>query len=161
MTPIFIRTWNNYDRDIASDDSGLECKDKSLTRQEFAEEVDINTIIRKFGLDGEMPENIRMPTSGDFTNVPTFMEAMNAIRAATEAFDAMPARVRAEFHNDPAEFVAFCDDPKNRQRAADMGLLDPEKWATFQAAEKQKQLDILKQTMQQSPPSSTTTTTTT
>lgn len=121
--PPFMRSAYNYDTNQASDEAGLKCEDKSLARQEFAEEVDINTIVHRFGLDGQMPENIRMPTSGDFTNIPDFQSAMNALRAAQESFDAMPARVRARFHNDPAEFVAFCDDENNRTEAIRMGLV--------------------------------------
>lgn len=150
FTEIFIRSANNYDRDQASDKAGLKCEDKSLTRQEFAEEVDINTIVHRFGLDGELPENLRMPQSGDFTNTPDFQTAMNALRNAQETFDALPARVRARFHNDPAEFVAFCDDKTNWPEAGKLGLLDPEKWATHQA-----QLALQSQTPA-TPPATTT-----
>lgn len=123
---MIVRSAFGYDVMVASDEAGLRCRDKSLARQSFAEEVDINTIVRRFGLDGKLPENIRMPSYGDFTEVMDFQGAMNALVVARESFDAMPAQVRARFHNDPGEFVAFCDDKENLAEARKLGLVPPE-----------------------------------
>lgn len=121
----FFRTPYNYDVDQASRESALVCKDESLTKQAFAEEADINTIVKRFGIGEQIPQDVRMPTFGDFTAIGTFHEAMNAIAQANEAFDAMPASVRARFRNDPGEFVAFCSDEKNRDEAVKLGLVVP------------------------------------
>lgn len=121
---IFVRSPYNYDRALASDESGLLCMDVSLAKQSFAEEVDINTIVKRFGLDGELPVGVRMPTYGDFSGVHDFQSAMNAVALANEAFDEMPARVRTRFHNDPAEFVAFCSDKANLPEAKKLGLVE-------------------------------------
>lgn len=120
---MFVRSAYNYDAVAASDEAGLKCEDVSLAKQAFAEEADINTIVRRFKLDGELPIGIRMPTYGDFTEVGDFHSAMNAVALANEAFDAMPAAIRARFHNDPAEFVEFCSDNDNRAEAEKMGLV--------------------------------------
>lgn len=122
----FLRSAFNYDRVKASDEAGLRCLDPTLTKQSFAEEVDINTIVRRFGLTGELPQGVRMPTYGDFQGITDFHEAVNAIAQANESFDAMPGEVRARFHNDPGEFVAFCSDPENRAEARKLGLLAAE-----------------------------------
>jgi len=121
----FVRSPFNYDRDSVSESSGLRCDDVSLTKQSFAEEVDINNIVRRFGLTGELPVGVRMPTYADFTGVSDFQSALNAIVSARESFETMPAHVRAEFHNDPARFVDFCSDPGNRDRAIKLGLIVP------------------------------------
>lgn len=125
----FIRSPYNYDREFASDSSGLFCEDASLAKQSFLEESDINTIVRRFGLTGELPTNVRMPTFGDFSVVSDFHEAMNAIAQANEAFDSMPAEVRARFNNDPGAFVAFCSDEANRVEARKLGLVSAEEAA--------------------------------
>lgn len=122
----FVRSPYNYDRDAASIESGLECKDPTLTKQSFAEEVDINTIVRRFNITGQLPTNVRMPSYGDFTGIFDFHSAMNAIVGARESFEAMPAHVRARFHNDPGEFVDFCADAANRQEAEKLGLISAE-----------------------------------
>lgn len=126
MKPPFLRTAYNYDTNKAGDESALHCKDPTLTKQSFAEEVDINTIVRRFNITGELPTNVRMPEYGDFEGIFDFTSAMNAIRAAQESFDAMPADVRSRFHNDPAQFVDFCSNQANRQEAEKLGLVSAE-----------------------------------
>lgn len=119
----FVRSAYNYDMSAASVDAGLLCEDVSLAKQSFAEESDINTIVRRFRISGELPVNVRMPTYGDFTGVSDFHSAMNAVALAHEAFDAMPAEIRSRFHNDPQEFVAFCSDDSNMDEARKLGLV--------------------------------------
>lgn len=120
-----LRAQHNYDTNKASDESALACKDPSLTKQADAEDADINTIVKRFNITGQLPTNVRMPTYGDFTDIPDFQQAQNAIRMATESFNAMPAHVRARFHNDPHEFVQFCSDESNRAEAEKLGLVAP------------------------------------
>lgn len=123
---VFLRSAYNYDMNAASLESGLNCQDATLTQQHFKEETDINTIVRRFKITGEIPQNIRMPTFQDFTGVWDFQSAMNAVRQAQEAFDAMPADVRTRFHNDPQEFVEFTNHKDNLAEARKLGLVPPE-----------------------------------
>lgn len=119
----FFRTPYNYDRELASDESGCRCDDPSLAKQQFREETDINTIVERFGLTGELPENVRLPSYGDFSDVGDYHSALLAVRAAAEDFMALPAHVRSRFGNDPAAFVDFCSDEANTEEARRMGLL--------------------------------------
>lgn len=129
----FLRSAYNYDRDSVSTETGLKCEDESLTKQSFAEECDINTIVRRFGVDGILPQNVRMPTYDDFTMVTDFKSAMDAVAKARESFDAMPAAVRAKFQNDPAAFVDFCSDDKNLDEAVKLGLVREKDAADLEA----------------------------
>lgn len=119
----FLRTPYNYDTNDASDETALRCEDPTLTKQAFAEEVDINTIVRRFNLTGQLPENVHMPTYADFEDIFDFQTAMNAVRQAEESFNEMPAHIRARFHNNAAEFVDFCSDEDNRPEAEKLGLV--------------------------------------
>lgn len=103
--------------------AGISDFGPSLAKQEFKEECDINTIMRKFGVTGVLPAATRMPQYGDFENAMDFQESMLAITAARESFMAMPADVRYEFANDPQRFLEFCSDPKNAERASKLGLV--------------------------------------
>ena len=125
----FVRNPYNYDVDDASNEAGFASADPSRAKQSFREECDINTIVRRFRISGELPSNVRMPTYGDFTGVGDFRTAMEAIRMAHESFDEMPAEIRAKFHNDPAEFVDFCSNEANRDEAVKMGLVPPKQAA--------------------------------
>jgi phage internal scaffolding protein len=127
---MFLRAAYNYDADEVSLETGLSMDpDESVTQQQFKEECDINEIVRRFGLTGELPENVRMPVSGDFTGVSDFTTAMQMIQAAEEAFMQFPGDVRARFMNDPAQMIAFLEDGKNLKEAQELGLvpLPPEK----------------------------------
>lgn len=130
MNP-FLRTAYNYDMNSAGDESGVDClfdretgeATPSLTQQHFADECDINTIVKRFGLTGQLPQGVRAPTFGDFEDVPSYHEAMNAIKEADQAFYSMPADVRSRFFNDPGRFVDFCSDEANRAEAEKLGLV--------------------------------------
>lgn len=121
---VFCRAPYNYDADQASLDAGTAGADDGLTKQSFAEEADINTLVRRFGLTGELPQAVRMPQYADFEDAFDYHSAMNAIVAARESFMSMPADVRARFNNDPGVFVDFCGDPVNREEAIKLGLVE-------------------------------------
>lgn len=129
----FVRSAYNYDMNAASDEAGLNCQvdvetgelTPSLTKQSFAEECDINTIVRRFGLTGQLPSNVRMPSYEDFSEVVDFQSAMFAVRSAQESFMQMPADIRSRFHNDPGEFVDFVAKDENRAEAERLGLVTP------------------------------------
>lgn len=123
---VVLRSPFNFDAMENSDLTGLECLDRSLTQQSFADDADINVLVRRFGLDGELPVGVRMPTFGDFTGVGDFQDAIEAVKLASDAFKEMPARVRARFDNDAGKFVEFCSDPANFEEAKGLGLVSAE-----------------------------------
>lgn len=122
---IYLRVADGADADAVSDDTGLACMDKSLTKQEFKEECDINTIIKRFGLGYEPPVNQRVPLTGDFSDAPDFRTALDLVREADDAFMTMSADVRKRFNHDPVEFVEFVSDPKNVEECRKLGLAVP------------------------------------
>lgn len=122
MSKVFLRTEFNYDMDAVSKETGLLCDDPSMAIQSAAEDADINTIVRRFGLTGELPGDIKMPQSGDYAGVGDFQSAMNVVRAAQEEFLRVPAEVRARFSHDPQLFSEFFNDPVNQDEAIRLGL---------------------------------------
>lgn len=103
----------------------LVCLDPSLTDQSQADDADINTIMRRYEKTGTLPDYGQSPMYGDFADLPDFMEAQEILRRGTEAFAALPSRVRAEFENDPARFVAYASDPANVDQMRSWGLAKP------------------------------------
>lgn len=102
----------------------------SRTKQEFANEADINTIINRYRRTGFYYDPLKgnsgvAPQFGDFTDVKSFHEAETIISQAYQAFDSLPASVRKEFNNDPAEMLDFVDDPSNKDRCIELGLILP------------------------------------
>lgn len=130
MKTVFIRSAYNYDADVVSSETGLAIDlEEGVTQQSFKDECDINEIVRRFGLSGEIPGDFRAPVSGDFSGVSDFHTAMNAVRDAQERFMMMPAELRARFNHDPGRLMAFLDDRGNYDEAVKLGLvqLPPEK----------------------------------
>lgn len=121
----FLRTPYNYDTIAASNESGLHCEDATLTQQQFAEECDINNIMQKFGMTGLLPQVPLEPTYGDFSGVHDYHTAMNAIIAAQDQFDGLPAQIRTRFDNDPSKLIEFMNDESNRDEAEKLGLINP------------------------------------
>lgn len=122
MVKRVLRAYEGYDPDLRSLETGLECKDVSLAVQSQRDEADINTIVRNFGVTGNLPANVRVPSYGDFTGVDDYRSAIEAVRAAEASFMAMNAKVRAEFDNDPQLFLEFCENPANVERMKELGL---------------------------------------
>lgn len=105
----------------------VECKD-SLTHQSFKEEVDVNNIVKRFrninGTDLMNYEGTFGGQFGDFSGVTDYQTALEQVWRADEAFSSLPAKVRKRFDNDPAQFLDFCGDPKNKKEMQELGLLE-------------------------------------
>lgn len=103
--------------------------DEGRTQQNFRDECDINVIVERFGLTGELPQSLSVPQSGDFSGVTDYHSAMNVVAAADAAFMELPGALRARFENDPGRLLAFLNDEKNRAEAVELGLVvkPPEK----------------------------------
>lgn len=124
--PVFIRSAYNYDMDAVSLETAFDNADMpTMTQQQFVDEVNINTIVERFGLTGEMPDDFRAPEFGDFSDVVDFQTAQNAVLAASDTFMSMPAGLRARFGNSPQQLMEFMADKANIDEARKLGLLAP------------------------------------
>jgi phage internal scaffolding protein len=123
--PIFIRTQYNYDHNAASNESGLACQEPTRAQQHHAEECDINTIVKRFGITGKMPINQSEARYGDFTDADDYHTALNKIIAAEDDFMRLPADIRATFDNNPADLIEFLNNPANKSAAEKLGLINP------------------------------------
>lgn len=97
---------------------------KSLTKQQFKEECDINNIMARFTEAGAATHFMKhAPEYGDVTEV-DFIEAQRTIANTTSMFEELPAKMRADFHNNPAEFLQFVNTATPEQ-LAERGLTNP------------------------------------
>ncbi len=115
-----------YDRDKNSDLAKFVFTRPSRTQQSFRDECDINNILRKFNVTGQLPVGSVQPQYGDFSGITDYQSALNAVMAAQDSFLQLPAKVRARFDNDPALFVEFASDEANKDEMKAMGLLSQE-----------------------------------
>jgi phage internal scaffolding protein len=124
MTKVFVRNPYNYDMALASQESGLECQDPSLAQQHMKDECDINVLVERFGVTGNMPVAPIEPSYGDFSGVGDYHTALNKIKAADDAFMALPAKIRAKFDHDPNALLNYLQNEENRDEAIQIGLID-------------------------------------
>jgi len=124
MTKVFVRNPYNYDMALVSQETGLECKDPSLAQQHMKDECDINVLVERFGVTGQLPQTPLEPSYGDFSGVTDYHTALNAIKAADTAFMGLPAQLRAKFDHDPNALLQFLQNEQNRDEAIMLGLID-------------------------------------
>jgi len=103
----------------------IKFTEPTLTKQEFKEQCDIRTIIKKFMTTGELPSSNRPPLYADVSQIPDYHTALSKIRAADSFFNSLPAELRAKFNNDPGELLKWASDPMNQKAQRDMGLTPP------------------------------------
>lgn len=106
----------------------LDCSDlPSLTRQEFAADCDINTLMAQYEKTGVINHfNAGTPQYLDISNIPDLQESFNIVQEATIAFQNLPAVVRREFDNNPIAFATYAADPENIAKMREWGLAPPE-----------------------------------
>nr|QJB19215.1 MAG: internal scaffolding protein [Microvirus sp.] len=125
MFPTFANVANDFVKSsgMRGDMSSFE---PSLTRQEFVEECDINTLMARYEAGGAISHvNKAEPLYLDTTLYPGLQGAMDAFKEASIAFGKLPAAVRREFDNDPQKFVDFAIVPGNVGRMREWGLAEP------------------------------------
>ena len=116
----------------------VECKEPSLARESMAQECDINFIIDRYQRTGVIEHRREYKGQyGAFDGIVDFHAAMNIVTEAQSMFETLPARIRADFGNDPGAFVAFATDPENNAKMAEYGLAEriEEPQATSEGAE--------------------------
>lgn len=106
-------------------DAGVDCSVvPSLTKQEFAEECDINVIMERVGKTGVMPSGRHMYQFGEAISHYSYQESLNAVIDADAQFAALPAHIRDRFGNEPENLFRFLDDKKNFDEAVELGLVE-------------------------------------
>ncbi|QXP07840.1 MAG: internal scaffolding protein [Arizlama microvirus] len=123
-TTVFMRTQFNYDHNAASNASGLVCEEPTRAQQHHKDECDINVILERFGKTGQVPVSAISAQYGDFSGVNDYHTALNTLIAAESEFEALPAKLRAKFANEPANLIEFLNDPKNKDQAIELGLVN-------------------------------------
>lgn len=98
---------------------------KSMTKQSFSEECDINVINRKYIKTGQVPYiNVKTPLYGDFTSADEFQRTLERVEQAEQLFDKLPPAVKRRVHHDPAEYIEFCTNPENLAELRELGLAE-------------------------------------
>lgn len=116
---VVIRRWSDRSRRVVR---MAEVPEDSVTKQEFRDECDLNIIVAR-AMKGVPPVFINQaePMYGDFSEMPTIAQAHEIVLAAQESFMTLPAALRRELGNDPANI-----DELTQEQLQRYGLLKPQ-----------------------------------
>lgn len=117
-----VKIYSAYDR---PGHPGYTFELPTRTQQHFQQECDINFIMDRFTRTGVMPPPKEGYVYGDVSDYDSYQSALHSLMEAQADFDLLPAKVRKEFDNDPAQFLDFIQNPENASRAQELGLLAP------------------------------------
>jgi len=123
MKTILVRNPYNFDPDLLSLSTGLECPEPSLTLQSSKDDCDLNLIVDRMVKTGEHVPQARIEDYGDFSGAEDYHTLMNKLIDAQDAFSSLDAPVRERFNNDPGQLFHFLNNENNRQEAIKLGLI--------------------------------------
>lgn len=112
---------------VEHDPVDIDCSKDGRTRQEFADECDINILLARYDTSSGLPFNDRPAEYLDVSNVPDLQSAFEFTAKAEQAFMSLHANIRREFDNNAIRFVEFAQDPKNVAKMREWGLAEPER----------------------------------
>lgn len=94
-----------------------------LTEQAHKKECDINHILRDYTRTGLIKHAKQFEGRYDDIQVQDFQDAMFIVANANNMFNQLPGETRKQFGNSPAAFLDFVNNPANKGRMAEMGIL--------------------------------------
>lgn len=98
----------------------LECG-PGRTKQSFKDECDIQNILSRYHKTGMVSHLAAgVPRFVDVSEVGSYREAMERMLAAKDYFMKLPAKVRAEFNHDPAEYVELLSSEGAQERLEEL-----------------------------------------
>jgi len=98
-----------FSQDEWSKATGLVTGEESMVQQHFAEECDINNIVRRFGLTNVMRVD-PLAVYGDFSGISDYESAQAMVDRVEEGFSRLPPEVRERFGNDAAIMARYVSE---------------------------------------------------
>lgn len=94
------------------------------TKQSFANETNINTIVARYQKTGMISRVEDNPgIFADVSKIEDYQGMVSKIRFAQESFEQLPPALRKRFGNDPGRLVEFVSDSENIEEAIKLGIL--------------------------------------
>lgn len=95
----------------------------SKTQQQFRDEVNINSIMRKYHSTGQITHLAKSQGQyRDLSNAQDYFDSLNIIQQAEQSFATLPSHVRKKFGNDPAALLEFIHNPDNFEEGVKLGI---------------------------------------
>lgn len=99
----------------------------SKTQQQFAEQTNINHIMKKYHATGMITHlNSKKGQYVDLSEIKDYQSSLQTVMDAQAAFMTLPSETRKRFNNNPQELLNFLADPKNSDEAISLKLKNPQ-----------------------------------
>lgn len=96
---------------------------ESIVQQQWEPETKIDYLLRKYSSQGFNPYAPSMPADFlDVSELGDFQDQQNKLLDAQDYFDSLPSHIRLQFQNNPSELISFLLNPKNKEKAIELGL---------------------------------------
>lgn len=94
-----------------------------VTEQAHKDRCNVQSIINRYAKTGLL-EHVST-FEGDYGDMKgsDFKEMMDRVVSVNQKFQEFPSDIRKRFDHDPAKFLDFFDDPRNKDEALKMGLI--------------------------------------
>lgn len=103
---------------------------QSRTKQMFRDGTRIDNVLKKYATAGVDSAMAPWLFAQGMATAPfgvdqgkDYHAQLSAVTSVRQYFESLPAKLRARFGNDPAQFVAFVSDDRNREEAEKLGLV--------------------------------------
>lgn len=107
-----------------STDPGRSYEGTGRTQQHQKDGTDINSFMRRYIEGGPLPPMAKgVQIYGDFTQFGDYGECLQTVADAQDSFLDLPSSIRDRMDNDPAQLLAFLNDPENLEEARELGLV--------------------------------------
>jgi phage internal scaffolding protein len=100
----------------------------SKTQQQFAEQTNINNIMKKYHATGMITHlNQKQGQYVDLSTIKDYQSSLQTVIDANASFMTLSSEIRKKFNNNPQELLSFLADPKNKDEAISLKIINPPK----------------------------------
>jgi len=100
----------------------------SKTQQQFKDQCDVNKIMAKYQTTGQFLHlSGKQGVFADVSQITDYNQMHQKILDAKNMFGALPSNIRLRFGNDPAQLLAFMQDPQNLEEGIKLGIYEKPK----------------------------------
>lgn len=117
--PKFYTSYNRPPR-VASGAGGA-----SMTQQQFAQECDINYIVKRAQRTGVIPVVSTQEMIFGTLDEDTFKQRMDKMAEIKSYFDGLPAEIRLHYQNSVNEFIAAMNTEEGIEEGRKLGIIAP------------------------------------
>lgn len=95
----------------------------SMTKQEFKNDVNMNSIMKRYRSTGILPVSNAKAVFGDFSKVYDYQTAVQKVMEIDEEFLKLPSHVRERYGNNPDMFMQAISNHQGLQALINEGII--------------------------------------